>query len=365
MTPTQRASTHKRYYPGRDRSALQARPLIHHAGGDALQNETYRSLGEELIAACAKGVAAEEVARLLEAGADPSFVHDSAGRAGAKGHLTPLLQAIRSDSAEKVKLLLAAGANTTRTERNGNLPLVAAARRGKPPVVQALLDHGVDVDDTHDTSGQSALHVAAKQGHAEAVRLLCAAGANVDAGEEGDGATALHLAARYNRAPVVATLLEHGATIDSSWRDAAGKVGTPHHHAASREIQTILATAQRDARLAAAAEEAERLRLEEEWAAAEAQAAAEAAAQWAAAGEAAAAVAAADAAGGTAEAGDAPAGGDGPAGEAGGKVAGEKTAAEEASVQEQAAGEAVGSQADEVKTAEQAKPPTQPLHGDL
>ena len=118
MTPTQRASTAKRYYPGRDGSALRARPLIHHAGGDALQNETYRSLGEELIAACAKGVAAEEVARLLEAGADPSFVHDSAGRAGAKGHLTPLLQAIRSDSAEKVKLLLAAGANTTRTERD-------------------------------------------------------------------------------------------------------------------------------------------------------------------------------------------------------------------------------------------------------
>jgi hypothetical protein len=204
VTPT--AFTAKRYYPGRDGAALAGgdRPLVqHNNSGDGGENGArYRELGEALVAACRKGVAAAEVMRLLEAGADPSFLDDAGGRSGSKGHNTPLLQAVRADDPEKVELLLAAGAHATRPERNGNLPLVAAARRGKPAVVAALIKHGVNVDDTHDVSGQSALHVAAKLGHAEVVALLCEAGAHVDAGEEGDGATPLHLAARYNHAPV-------------------------------------------------------------------------------------------------------------------------------------------------------------------
>jgi hypothetical protein len=204
ITPT--AFTAKRYYPGRDGTALAAssRPLVQHnnSGHGSQHGVQYRELGQALVAACHKNVQIGEVTRLLEAGADPSFLDDAGGRSGSKGHNTPLLQAIRADDADKVGLLLAAGAHATRPQRNGNLPLVAAARRGKPAVVSALVQHGVNVDDQHDVSGQTALHVAAKLGHVEVVTLLCEAGANVDVGEEGDGATPLHLAARYNHAPV-------------------------------------------------------------------------------------------------------------------------------------------------------------------
>ena len=204
ITPT--AFIAKRYYPGRDGSALAAgtRPLVqHNNSGDGGQNGLqYRELGQALVAACRKGVPLSEVSRLLREGADPSFLDDAVGWPGSKGDNTPLMQAIRADDADKVKLLLAAGADAARAQRNGNLPLVAAARRGKTAVVAALLQHGVNVDDQHDISGQTALHVAAKLGHAGVVALLCEAGAHVDVGEEGDGATPLHLAARYNHAPV-------------------------------------------------------------------------------------------------------------------------------------------------------------------
>lgn len=203
---TPKAFTAKRYYPGRGGTALAAgsRPLIqHNNSGDGSENGTkYRELGRALVAACRKGVQAAEVEQLLEAGADPSFLDDAGGWSGSKGHNTPLLQAIKDDDVEKVQLLLAAGAHATRPERNGNLPIVAAARRGSPAVVAVLIEHGVDVDDEHDVSGQTALHVAAKLGHVEVVALLCEAGAHVDVGEEGDGATPLHLAARYNHASV-------------------------------------------------------------------------------------------------------------------------------------------------------------------
>lgn len=104
----------KRYYPGRQGSALEAgsRPVLqHNNSGDGSENgRQYRELGEALVAACGKKVAASEVVRLLEAGADPSYLDDAGGRAGSKGHNTPLLQAIRTDDADKVGLLLAAGA---------------------------------------------------------------------------------------------------------------------------------------------------------------------------------------------------------------------------------------------------------------
>lgn len=150
--------------------------------------------------------------------------------------------------------MIASVYSATRPERNGNLPLIAAARRGKPLVVAALLTHlhPAAVADRHDVSGQTALHVASKLGHAEVVALLCEAGGDVDVGEEGDAATPLHLAARYNHAPVVAKLLEHGAhaSMSSTWRDATGKVGTPDHHAGSSKIRTMLATAVRDEKAA-------------------------------------------------------------------------------------------------------------------
>ncbi len=204
ITPT--AFIAKRYYPGRDGAALEAssRPLVQHnnTGHGSQHGVRYRELGQALVRACHKTAQIAEVMRLLEAGADPSFLDDAGGRSGSKGHNTPLLQAIRADDADKVRLLLGAGAHATRPQRNGNLPLVAAARRGKPAVVSALIQHGVNVNDQHDVSGQTALHVAAKLGHVGVVALLCEAGADVNMGEQGDGATPLHLAARYNHAPV-------------------------------------------------------------------------------------------------------------------------------------------------------------------
>jgi hypothetical protein len=145
----QRAFTGARYYPGRDGQAMVGQPLLHHPGGAAQQADPtgYRQKGEALSRACTLGRPVGEVKRLLDEGADAAFVDDLPARPGHKGRLTPLLRAIEAGSPELVELLLERGASASRAERNGDTPLIVAARRGTGAgaIVQVLLDQGAPV----------------------------------------------------------------------------------------------------------------------------------------------------------------------------------------------------------------------------
>ena len=68
--------------------------------------------------------------------------------------------------------------------REGDTPLIDAARHGRADDVAALLADGADVNEPKtDETGASALYVTCQEGHAGIVRTLLAANASVDLGQ--------------------------------------------------------------------------------------------------------------------------------------------------------------------------------------
>ena len=83
-------------------------------------------------------------------------------------------------------------------------PLLDAAMHGFPDVVEALLDHGADLQATN-CSHFTALHWAAWAGHAEVVKRLLARGADVHYVDD-SGYTPLFWAEYWGRADCVKLL---------------------------------------------------------------------------------------------------------------------------------------------------------------
>jgi hypothetical protein len=69
----------------------------------------------------------------------------------------------------------------------GRLPLVEAARRGERDVVEALLNHGADIN-AADVTGRTAIVAAAREEHADVFRLLLSRGADPCRGVDGNAA---------------------------------------------------------------------------------------------------------------------------------------------------------------------------------
>jgi hypothetical protein len=143
------------------------------------------SVNTQLIRAASEGDAAR-VESLLARGADVEST-DPAGQ-------TPLVHAARGRHRDVLQLLLSRGANPNvyerRDEPRGPTPLWWAATDGDVIGVQALIDHGANVDATHD-GGYTALMGAVR--FPDVVRALLMGGANVRA-RTTDGKTALTIA---------------------------------------------------------------------------------------------------------------------------------------------------------------------------
>ncbi len=129
--------------------------------------------------------------------------------------------------ANRVAELLAQGADASRPDRYGRLPLHVAIFANKPGVVQLLLDKGADV---HAKSyGNTALMVAANSGRTEVIKLLLAKGMDVNEKAAG-GFTALDWAVFHNKLEAVSLLLERGASPNVSETPVGMRVyrwGTP------------------------------------------------------------------------------------------------------------------------------------------
>ncbi|XP_049833973.1 poly [ADP-ribose] polymerase tankyrase-1-like [Schistocerca gregaria] len=130
-----------------------------------------------------------------------------------------LREAATDGAVEKLRALLAAGADVGAGDDEMLTSLHCAAREGHVQAVKCLLDGGAQVD-TRSNLQNTPLHLAAWKGRVAVVRLLLASSADLNA-RNTFGKTPLHRAALHGRAEAAAALLYAGA--DRSVRDSDGK----------------------------------------------------------------------------------------------------------------------------------------------
>ena len=144
------------------------------------------------------------------------------------------MDAVANGRIERVRLLLAAGADTGAWDALGNTPLHVAAARGDSQIVSALLGAGaIRANQPSRGTGRTPLHEAAFYRHLDVIRLLLDGGADVNARDRGRQ-TPLHVAAACGSADVVALLLRLGA--DSTAHDDKGH--TPADLAAAKATES-------------------------------------------------------------------------------------------------------------------------------
>jgi hypothetical protein len=165
-----------------------------------------------------------EVRRLIDLGADVTLANDY----GA----TPMSLAAEVANTEILKLLLDAGADVESPNADGMTSLLAVARTGNVEAATLLLDRGAAIEAREAFGGQTPLMWAAARRHPAMIELLLARGAKIDERSavrdyqrhvqaEGrpksldtGGFTPLLYAARENCLACVDVLLAHGADID-------------------------------------------------------------------------------------------------------------------------------------------------------
>ncbi len=92
------------------------------------------------------------------------------------------------------------------------------------PIVEALVEAGVDVNDFDPFFGETPLHAAARHGLDDVVSSFVRAGAHIDARTR-EGATPLHWAVGLHHWTTAKVLLSAGA--DPSLRDKWGRTAYP------------------------------------------------------------------------------------------------------------------------------------------
>jgi len=123
---------------------------------------------------------------------------------------TALHWAAQRNDMQLVELLISAGANAKASTRYNITPLYLAAVNGNAAVIERLLKAGADPNGVSQ-EGQTMLMTAALSGKADAVRLLLTHGAQIDTKEPYRGQTALMWAAAEGNTAAVDVLLEAGA----------------------------------------------------------------------------------------------------------------------------------------------------------
>jgi TonB family protein len=128
-----------------------------------------------------------------------------------------LIGAVSYGDASAVRDFIRAGTAIHVTEFNGRTPLMIAAMRGLPNIVELLLN-AHDNPQAADKNGRTVLMYGASSGIAEVVLRLLRAGAKVN-GRSKEGNTALMAAAAAGNPEVVAMLLHGGAAVNTpGWK---------------------------------------------------------------------------------------------------------------------------------------------------
>jgi serine/threonine-protein phosphatase 6 regulatory ankyrin repeat subunit B len=153
----------------------------------------------------------EKVKELIAQGADVN-VRDSRGN-------TPLIQAIIQRKLLFVEILVSGGADVNAKDEDGQTPLHLAVLAGRKDIVELLIAKGADVNVKSNTWDTTPLIAALRSGHEDIAQMLIVKGADVNGRGRGDY-TPLHCAA-MNRAgmtgsiEIMKLLLAGGADIEA------------------------------------------------------------------------------------------------------------------------------------------------------
>ncbi len=128
--------------------------------------------------------------------------------------MTALMQAVQDNQVDRVRRLIAQGANVDELDANGDAPLIIAAYKGYTDILRLLLEAGADVSVVDPGMKATALHAAAYAGHADAAKLLIDHGIDIDKQGPYNGYTALHDAVWQNNTETARVLVEAGAALD-------------------------------------------------------------------------------------------------------------------------------------------------------
>ena len=159
--------------------------------------------------AAARSGHAEKVKALIASGANVNPPEDNWSKT------TPLHLAVEAGHQDVAALLLASGADANARNHSDWTPLHEAALYGLRDITALLISHGADPDAKVArgySAGRTPLHRAAYLGHADIVGLLIEKGANVQA-KDSTGQTPLHIAARCGHTVVVTRLVGEGAEV--------------------------------------------------------------------------------------------------------------------------------------------------------
>ena len=143
------------------------------------------------------------------------------------------LQALWQEDLPRVENMLKAGIDPNTRTSLGNRPLLIAAKKRNPKLLEILIANGAKVD-APDRTGLTALMAAASMGLAPNVRVLISAGANVNARDE-KGSTPLIWAAISGHPQVVEILLAHGADGKVKNKDGLTALGLSKRITAGRK----------------------------------------------------------------------------------------------------------------------------------
>jgi DNA-binding NarL/FixJ family response regulator len=146
------------------------------------------------------------VKKLLASGADVDVVDKAIDS-------TALAQATANNNRELMRVLLHAGADINRRNRNGETALMYLSGQSGTDTVRDLIQAGADLE-LKDDDGETALMAAARLDNTGSLKALIDAGAQIEVKDE-EGQTALMLAAREGLADNVRALLAAGAQINS------------------------------------------------------------------------------------------------------------------------------------------------------
>jgi ankyrin repeat protein len=136
---------------------------------------------------------------------------------------TELMEAVRTQNVQKVREMIAAGANVNAnmntTNQSGITPLMAAAATSDGPIEMArvILEKGAKVN-AKDWLGWTPLMYASYNGRTDLAKLLLKKGAEVNA-KSNTGWTPLMYAAYKGHVEIGKLLIENGADVNAKTRE--------------------------------------------------------------------------------------------------------------------------------------------------